>query len=96
MVLQVSVVITDKFTSSELVYVKHEALTYSMTNVPKFQPNKKVLGLVIKQVEKRAKPTGNVNFDNAALYYIMTTLGCITVFEFDLEAISEPKENSCH
>ena len=81
--------VSDKFKSSDLVYVDPQALTYSMTSAPKLRKNTKVLGVVINQVEKRAKPTGNVNFDNAALYYIMTTLGCITVFEFDLRSVYE-------
>ena len=77
--------------STDLVYVSQEALSYSMTSAPKFIAGQKILGMVIKKVDSRAKPTGNVNFDNAALYYIMTTLGCITVFEFDLEVISDSK-----
>jgi hypothetical protein len=91
MVLKVSA----SFKQNQLVLVNHEAFTYSMVTAPKFASPKKLLALVIRKVESRAKPTGNVNFDNAALYYIMTTFGCVTVFEFDLEVISESKEKNC-
>jgi hypothetical protein len=84
----------DNFKKNDLIYVKPHALTYSLTANLNINKTAKILGLIIKQVEKRAKPTGNVNFDNAALYYIMTTLGCLTVFEFDLEKINGKKENS--
>ena len=88
--------VSDSFKTNDLVFVAPEALTYSMVNLPKPNRFSKVLGIIIKQVEKRAKPTGNVNFDNAALYYIMTTLGCLTVFEFDLEAVTyEYNEKNC-
>ena len=52
-----------------------------------------VLGLVLKLVQPRKERSKfikeRVNFDNAALYYVLTSKGCLTVFEFDLEVIDE-------
>ena len=76
---------------NDLVWVHKGALTYSVTG--NFKQEGNVLGLVLKLVQPR-KERGKfikerVNFDNAALYYVLTSKGCLTVFEFDLEVIDE-------
>ena len=76
---------------NDLVWVNKGAMTYSVTGNLQHKGN--VLGLVLKLVQPR-KERGKfikerVNFDNAALYYVLTSKGCLTVFEFDLEVIDE-------
>ena len=84
---------------NDLVIVHKGALTYSMTGNLKHNDN--VLGLVLKLVQPRKERSKfikeRVNFDNAALYYVLTSKGCLTVFEFDLEVIDEKEqeEASC-
>ena len=84
------------FMPNELVMVHRGALTYSVTG--NLQHNENVLGLVLKLVQPRKERSKfikeRVNFDNAALYYVLTSKGCLTVFEFDLEVIDE-KEVYC-
>ena len=74
--------------------VNSGALTYKATG--KLIYPKNVLGLVLKLVQPRKERSKfikeRVNFDNAALYYVLTSKGCLTVFEFDLEVIDEEKE----
>jgi len=76
---------------NDLVIVNKGALTYSITG--NLQHNNNVLGLVLKLVQPRKERSRfikeRVNFDNAALYYVLTSKGCLTVFEFDLEVIYE-------
>ena len=79
------------FKPNDLVMVNKGALTYNITG--NLQHNNSVLGLVLKLVQPRKERSKfikeRVNFDNAALYYVLTSKGCLTVFEFDLEAIDE-------
>jgi len=79
------------FMPNELVMVHKGALTYSVTGNLRHEEN--VLGLVLKLVQPRKERSKfikeRVNFDNAALYYVLTSKGCLTVFEFDLEVIDE-------
>ena len=79
------------FKSNDLVLVNKGALTYNVTG--KLRHEKNVLGLVLKLVQPRKERSKfikeRVNFDNAALYYVLTSKGCLTVFEFDLEVIDE-------
>jgi len=79
------------FMPNDLVIVNKGALTYSITG--NLQHNNNVLGLVLKLVQPRKERSRfikeRVNFDNAALYYVLTSKGCLTVFEFDLEVIYE-------
>ena len=74
------------------------ALTYSMTGNMNYDKN--VLGLVLKLVQPRKERSKfikeRVNFDNAALYYVLTSKGCLTVFEFDLEVIDEEKQEEAY
>ena len=76
---------------NDLVWVHKGALTYSVTGNLRHEGN--VLGLVLKLVQPRKERSKfikeRVNFDNAALYYVLTSKGCLTVFEFDLEVIDE-------
>ena len=76
---------------NDLVWVNKGALTYSLTR--NVYQNANVLGLVLKLVQPRKERSKfikeRVNFDNAALYYVLTSKGCLTVFEFDLEVIDE-------
>ena len=76
---------------NDLVWVNKGALTYSVTGNLSYKNN--VLGLVLKLVQPRKERSKfikeRVNFDNAALYYVLTSKGCLTVFEFDLEVIDE-------
>ncbi len=82
---------------NDLVWVHKGALTYSVTG--NLQHSGNVLGLVLKLVQPRQERgkfiKERVNFDNAALYYVLTSKGCLTVFEFDLEVIDEEKEAYC-
>ena len=75
----------------DLVLVNKGALTYSVTGNLQYGSN--VLGLVLKLVQPRKERSKfikeRVNFDNAALYYVLTSKGCLTVFEFDLEVVDE-------
>ena len=84
------------FKPNDLVIVNKGALTYNITG--NLQHNKNVLGLVLKLVQPRKERSKfikeRVNFDNAALYYVLTSKGCLTVFEFDLEVIDEKEDNS--
>ena len=84
------------FKPNDLVMVDKGALTYSITGNLRHKEN--VLGLVLKLVQPRKERSKfikeRVNFDNAALYYVLTSKGCLTVFEFDLEVIDE-KEAYC-
>ena len=79
------------FRPNDLVMVNKGALTYSITGNLRYEKN--VLGLVLKLVQPRKERSKfvkeRVNFDNAALYYVLTSKGCLTVFEFDLEVIDE-------
>jgi len=79
---------------SDLVWVHKGALTYSATG--NLKHNNNVLGLVLKLVQPRKERSEfikeRVNFDNAALYYVLTSKGCLTVFEFDLEVIDEEEQ----
>ena len=79
------------FKPNDLVMVNKGALTYSVTGNLRYENN--VLGLVLKLVQPRKERSKfikeRVNFDNAALYYVLTSKGCLTVFEFDLEVIDE-------
>ena len=79
------------FKPNDLVIVDKGALTYSVTG--NLQYNQSVLGLVLKLVQPRKERSKfikeRVNFDSAALYYVLTSKGCLTVFEFDLEVINE-------
>ena len=79
------------FMPNDLVMVYKGALTYSITGNLRHEEN--VLGLVLKLVQPRKERSKfikeRVNFDNAALYYVLTSKGCLTVFEFDLEVIDE-------
>ena len=79
------------FKPNDLVMVNKGALTYSVTG--NLHHNNNVLGLVLKLVQPRKERSKfvkeRVNFDNAALYYVLTSKGCLTVFEFDLEVIDE-------
>ena len=82
------------FKPNDLVMVNKGALTYSVTGNLRYENN--VLGLVLKLVQPRKERSKfikeRVNFDNAALYYVLTSKGCLTVFEFDLEVIDEEEE----
>ena len=84
------------FRPNDLVMVDKSALTYSITG--NLQYSKNVIGLVLKLVQPRKERSKfikeRVNFDNAALYYVLTSKGCLTVFEFDLEVIDEKEDNS--
>ena len=79
------------FRPNDLVMIHKGALTYSMTGNMNYDKN--VLGLVLKLVQPRKERSKfikeRVNFDNAALYYVLTSKGCLTVFEFDLEVVDE-------
>jgi hypothetical protein len=98
-VLKVLVSLEHIIKPNDLVIVHKGALTYSMTGNLKHNDN--VLGLVLKLVQPRKERSKfikeRVNFDNAALYYVLTSKGCLTVFEFDLEVIDEKEqeEASC-
>ena len=85
------------FKPNDLVMVNKGALTYSVTG--NLHHNNNVLGLVLKLVQPRKERSKfvkeRVNFDNAALYYVLTSKGCLTVFEFDLEVIDEEEETYC-
>ena len=85
------------FKPNDLVIVNKGALTYNITG--NLQHNKNVLGLVLKLVQPRKERSKfikeRVNFDNAALYYVLTSKGCLTVFEFDLEVIDEEEAYCC-
>jgi len=97
MVLQ-ALKVSDKlqhiFRPNDLVMVNRGALTYSVTG--KLQHKHNVLGLVLKLVQPRKETTKflkeRVNYENNALYYVLTSKGCLTVFEFDLEVIDEEEE----
>ena len=82
------------FKPNDLVMVNKGALTYNVSG--KLKNTKNVLGLVLKLVQPRKERSKfikeRVNFDNAALYYVLTSKGCLTVFEFDLEVIDEEEE----
>jgi hypothetical protein len=84
------------FKPNDLVMVDKGALTYNTTG--KLIHTKSVLGLVLKLVQPRKERSKfikeRVNFDNAALYYVLTSKGCLTVFEFDLEVIDEDEEEA--
>ena len=90
-VLKESVSTEHIFKPNDLVMVDKGALTYSVTG--NLRHTKNVLGLVLKLVQPRKERSKfikeRVNFDNAALYYVLTSKGCLTVFEFDLEVIDE-------
>jgi hypothetical protein len=79
------------FRPNDLVLVNKGALTYSVTGNLKHESN--VLGLVLKLVQPRKERSKfvkeRVNYENNALYYVLTSKGCLTVFEFDLEVIDE-------
>ena len=83
---------------NDLVLVNKGALTYNISGQISYGKN--VLGLVLKLVQPRKERSKfikeRVNFDNAALYYVLTSKGCLTVFEFDLEVIDEEKEANCY
>jgi hypothetical protein len=83
---------------NDLVIVNKGALTYSITG--NLQYNDNVLGLVLKLVQPRKERSKfikeRVNFDNAALYYVLTSKGCLTVFEFDLEVIDEEEQEKAY
>jgi predicted nucleic acid-binding protein len=72
----------------DLVKISDEALTYSLANSNFYQITN-LLGIVLKTVKERQDADKMVNFDNAALYYVMTGKGFLSVFEFDLEVINE-------
>ena len=84
------------FKPNDLVMVNKGALTYNVTG--KLRHSKNVLGLVLKLVQPRKERSKfikeRVNFDNAALYYVLTSKGCLTVFEFDLEVIDEEEQEA--
>ena len=86
------------FMPNDLVMVHKGALTYSATG--KLSHNNNVLGLVLKLVQPRKERSKfikeRVNFDNAALYYVLTSKGCLTVFEFDLEAIDDERQEEAY
>jgi hypothetical protein len=81
---------------NDLVWVHKGALTYSVTG--NLRHDEDVLGLVLKLVQPRKERSKfikeRVNFDNAALYYVLTSKGCLTVFEFDLEVIDEKEQEA--
>ena len=81
---------------NDLVWVHKGALTYSVTGNLNYKNN--VLGLVLKLVQPRKERSKfikeRVNFDNAALYYVLTSKGCLTVFEFDLEVVDEKEQEA--
>ena len=83
---------------NDLVWVHKGALTYSVTGNLCHKEN--VLGLVLKLVQPRKERSKfikeRVNFDNAALYYVLTSKGCLTVFEFDLEVIDEEEQEEAY
>lgn len=85
------------FRPNDLVMVNKGALTYSVTGNLKHENN--VLGLVLKLVQPRKETSKflkeRVNYENNALYYVLTSKGCLTVFEFDLEVIDEEEEAYC-
>ena len=91
MALKESVSTEHIFRPNDLVMVNKGALTYNVTG--KLRHAKNVLGLVLKLVQPRQERgkfiKERVNFDNAALYYVLTSKGCLTVFEFDLEVVDE-------
>ena len=70
----------------DLVLVHRSALTYSMTG--QINPDRAIPGLVLFRREKRKLQKEDVNFDNSAIYYVMTNKGCMSIFEFDLEVLS--------
>jgi hypothetical protein len=86
------------FKPNDLVIVNKGALTYSITG--NITQNVNVLGLVLKLVQPRKERSKfikeRVNFDNAALYYVLTSKGCLTVFEFDLEVIDEEEQKEVY
>lgn len=83
-----------KLYPNDLVLIKEDALTYNVKC--NFDHDDKVVGLVIYAISPRLNLEDNVvNFDNGALYYVLTSKGCLTVFEFDLEVIDE-KEAYCN
>ena len=94
--MKVSVNPEHVFRPNDLVMIHKGALTYSMTGNMNYDKN--VLGLVLKLVQPRKERSKfikeRVNFDNAALYYVLTSKGCLTVFEFDLEVIDEDEEEA--
>ena len=86
------------FKPNDLVMVHKGALTYSITGNLKYEDN--VLGLVLRLVQPRKERSKfikeRVNFDNAALYYVLTSKGCLTVFEFDLEVVDEKEQEKAY
>jgi hypothetical protein len=94
--LKVSVKFEHIFKPNDLVIVDKGALTYSVAGNLKHESS--VLGLVLKLVQPRQERgkfiKERVNFDNAALYYVLTSKGCLTVFEFDLEVIDEKEQEA--
>jgi hypothetical protein len=97
-VLKVLVNYNHIFKPNDLVIVNKGALTYSITG--NITQNVNVLGLVLKLVQPRKERSKfikeRVNFDNAALYYVLTSKGCLTVFEFDLEVIDEEEQKEVY
>ena len=91
MALKASVKPEHIFRPNDLVVINKGALTYNITG--NLKNTKNVLGLVLKLVQPRKERSKfikeRVNFDNAALYYVLTSKGCLTVFEFDLEVVDE-------
>ena len=96
MALKVSANPEHIFKPNDLVVVDKGALTYSVTGNLNSASN--VLGLVLRLVQPRKERSKfikeRVNFDNAALYYVLTSKGCLTVFEFDLEVIDEEEQEA--
>lgn len=80
---------------NSLVIINPDALTYAVTGDTKVSLDR-LVGLVLRVIEPKEDITKKINFDNSALYYIMTRRGCLSVFEFDLEVIDDKKEKSSY
>ena len=78
----------------DLVLVSNSAFTYAIIGDIPLNQDHSICGLVLYKLESKQNTDKSVNFDNSALYYVMTSKGCLSIFEFDLEVISAQKNNS--